>query len=114
MNKLTVSIILAASFVLVLTTSAIMSRDFSYEDPSSIPSPSAAAVIRTNEEDKSSGYVVGVYEGKIAVFSGNGDLSQVYDVRVSTLPEYDQKQLEKGIYVNDLSTLKTLIEDYTS
>ena len=37
-----------------------------------------------------------------------------FDVPVRVLPEFDQRQLEAGIYVEDYQTLVSLIEDYIS
>ena len=57
---------------------------------------------------------MGVFEGKIAVFTNDGNLYEVYDVPVSTLPEYDRLELQKGVFVEDSNSLRSLIEDYTS
>ncbi len=115
MKRLTVSIILAASFALTLIVSAVMSRDFSLKNNDTPPPPAPTAVTKSDEPKAAvSGYIVGVFEGKVAVFSSDGVLNEVYDVPISTLPEYDRELLEKGISVPDALTLRALIEDYTS
>ena len=76
--------------------------NFIYED--------RQAQVYENEE-----YIISVYDGKIAVFTQSDKLPiEVYDVYVSTLPEKDQKALQKGIKVEGKIKLKYLIEDYTS
>lgn len=60
-------------------------------------------------------YTIGIYQEKIAVFTQGDSLPiEVYDVYVSTLPIFDQKELEKGVKVNGAAELRRRIEDYTS
>lgn len=60
-------------------------------------------------------YVLKDYYGKIAVFQTNKDQPDiVFDVYVSTLPEFDQKALQTGVFAQDMKELNRLIEDYTS
>ena len=60
-------------------------------------------------------YIIGVYDEKVAVFTqGDAVPIEIYDVYISTLPERDQKTLEKGIEVKGKIELRRLIEDYTS
>lgn len=72
-----------------------------------------------NKESKQAvanqGYIIGNYQDKIAVFTqGDKVPIEIYDVYISTLPEKDQKDIIKGIYVESKTKLKELIEDYTS
>ncbi len=67
------------------------------------------------QESSSWPYLLRAYEGKLAVFTD--DLVQpemVFDVYIKTLPEYDQKELERGIRVENYEKLTALIEDYIS
>ncbi len=58
--------------------------------------------------------VVGVWEGRLAVFSPSGDEPRtVYDVFVSSLPTAEQEALRVGIPVYSETALQRLIEDYT-
>ncbi len=60
-------------------------------------------------------YLLRAYDGKLAVFTD--DLVEpdlVFDVYVQSLPEYDQKELERGVRVEDYQKLTALIEDYIS
>jgi len=60
-------------------------------------------------------YVVGVYDEKVAVFAqGDSVPIEVFEVYISTLPVKDQIELKKGIVVEGKSSLRKLIEDYTS
>ncbi len=59
-------------------------------------------------------YVV-VKNGYVIVY--NGDLKSVYrytGIEASKLPENDRVQLSKGIYINTLDELYSLLESYTS
>ena len=61
------------------------------------------------------GFLLGVYEGKIALWKDNQvKPMRVFPVQVSILPEADQKTLQKGIRVNNLSQLYRMLEDYLS
>ncbi len=113
MKKTTLSILLATSFAVTLIVTAVLSRDFS-SDNTSTPSPAPTAVTKSDEAKITSGYIVGVFDGKVAVFTSSGVLEEVYDVPISTLPPYDREQLENGVRVEDYKTLRALIEDYTS
>lgn len=71
----------------------------------SAPAPSAGGAA----------YLLRAYEGKLAVFTEDlvtPDL--VFDVYVRTLPEADQKQLERGIRAGSYEDLTKLVEDYIS
>ncbi|MBE6767814.1 MAG: hypothetical protein E7549_02745 [Ruminococcaceae bacterium] len=58
--------------------------------------------------------VVGVFEGRLAVFSPHGDTpAAVYDVFVSSLPAAEQEALYVGIPVYSETALQRLLEDYT-
>ncbi len=74
---------------------------------------------KKNQESKQTvanqGYVIGNYQDKIAVFTqGDKVPIEVYDVYISTLPEKDQNDINKGIVVSSKIRLRELIEDYTS
>ncbi len=60
-------------------------------------------------------YLLRTYDGKLAVFTD--DLVEpdlVFDVYVQSLPEYDRKELERGVRVENYQKLTALIEDYIS
>lgn len=60
-------------------------------------------------------YVLREKDGRLAVFlKGQEEPQMVLDVSVRVLPEYDQRQLETGIYVADYQALVQLIEDFIS
>ena len=64
----------------------------------------------TNQETS---YIVKSYKGKIGVFGGNGDLIQIIDVYIKTLPIADREMLEEGINIKNVDELRDIIEDYT-
>lgn len=64
----------------------------------------------TNQETS---YIVKSYKGKIGVFGGNGDLVQIIDVYIKTLPIADREMLEEGINIKNVDELRDIIEDYT-
>lgn len=62
------------------------------------------------EED---GYTVGIYNGRVAVFSGNdAEPVSICDVYAAALPEADRQKLAEGIPVPDEKALHDLLEDY--
>ena len=60
-------------------------------------------------------YVLSTYDGRIALFkSGYSMPVEIYDVYIDTLPEEEQKNLEKGISAQNDEQALRLVEDYTS
>ena len=60
-------------------------------------------------------YELKEHEGRLAVyFYGEEEPRTVFDVYLSTLPEYDQKQLSVGIPIKNYKELLQRIEDYSS
>lgn len=59
-------------------------------------------------------WIVKEYNDVIGVFSEIGELEQVIDVYVKTLPEADRNLLREGIRVTSERQLRALIEDYSS
>jgi len=53
------------------------------------------------------------YNGSIGVFSEQGELLDVINVPVVTLPLSERQQLQKGIKTKSEKELYSLIEDYT-
>ncbi len=60
------------------------------------------------------GFLVGVKDGKVALWKDGEPQPRVFPYRVETLPEADQKRLEEGIRIEDGSKLAQLLEDYLS
>ncbi len=62
-----------------------------------------------------SGYVLGEYNGKIALFrSGSEEPYKKIDFNVDMLTEYDKQMVRNGIYTDTEQELNRLIEDLTS
>jgi hypothetical protein len=60
-------------------------------------------------------YIIKDYEGKVSVFEKNKkEPIMITDVLVSSLPELDAKEMQKGIFINSKEELDSLIEDYIS
>ena len=61
------------------------------------------------------GFLLGVYEGKIALWKDNQEKPmKVLPYQVSMLPKADQQALHKGIHIDSLSQLYKMLEDYLS
>lgn len=78
------------------------------------PVPSPSAFVKTGVAEKEENFILGEYQGRVAVFLEDGKLQTVYDVPISTLPKDDQTMLRKGIVAQGKEKLRSLIEDYTS
>ena len=66
-------------------------------------------------ESSSSGYVLGVYEGQLALFREHSRVPyQRLDMPLSMLSAYDREQVEQGIVVQTQEELRKLLEDLTS
>lgn len=102
--------LISASAVLLTLLLTLSATYFIGERDENLP---PAVNVKLNEQ-KTGGYTVGVYDGKVAVFDEKGEVTHVYDVLISTLPEYDQAQLSVGVRVDSEEKLRSLIEDYTS
>ena len=59
-------------------------------------------------------YRVCAYEERIAVFSEDGTLLEVWDTYVKTLPKADQRLLEEGLILFSEEEFHAVKEDYTS
>ena len=60
-------------------------------------------------------YVLSVYRGHIALFFANKNQPiEVYDVKITSLPEADAERLVYGIPAADENELQRLLEDYCS
>jgi len=77
--------------------------------------PPFEAISLPGGEGEEYGYLLREHEGKLAVFEKGQDTPHmVFDIYVSTLPDYDQGQLAQGVKVKDYDELVLLIEDYIS
>ena len=60
-------------------------------------------------------YLLGVKDGFITLWKdGAPEPIQVFPYRADSLPESDQKALEKGIPIDDKTELLHILEDYLS
>lgn len=68
----------------------------------------------TTATKRESGFVVGAWQGRLAVFAlGEPQPMRVYEVYIASLPPEEQARLKEGVAVPDHPTLAALIEDYT-
>lgn len=59
--------------------------------------------------------ILGSHNGYVALWEGNDpEPKEVFPYKVSSLPEADQKRLEKGIRLKNRRELIELVEDYLS
>ena len=76
---------------------------------------SAKAESSFSEETESEKAVLGVFEGKLALFKGKSPYPNiVYDFFIRNLPQEDQNRLFEGIPVSSQSELEALLEDFMS
>ena len=78
---------------------------------------SDAVTLRKNlGMDNTDRYVVGIYEGYVAVFYENSEegIYMLTDTPVSVLEDDKRALLEEGIYVEGRDRLNRILEDYTS
>ena len=60
------------------------------------------------------GFLLGIKDGKIALWKDGEEQPRIFPYRAETLPEADQKRLEEGIRIEDGTKLAQLLEDYLS
>ena len=75
-------------------------------------SPSAT-VVPTQESTAENGYIIGISEGRVAVFK-DGEMMLRTDTQLSDLPKSDRVRLEEGVHIDSLKELKERLEDYCS
>ena len=77
-------------------------------------SPSECDTSITSESTNNEiSFIVKSHKGKIGIFSNNGDLIQIIDVYIKTLPIADREMLKEGIDIKNVDELRDIIEDYT-
>ena len=65
------------------------------------------------EENENFKYLIKELEGKINVFQVGKEKPLItLEKEIEYLPEYDQKMLKNGIYVENLEKLNKVLEDY--
>ena len=60
------------------------------------------------------GFLLGIHDGKIALWTDGNPVPKVFPYRAQMLPEADQRRLEAGIRIEDGSELAGILEDYLS
>ena len=107
----------AATFAVLLLTGTIVFGFFALENrfrPNE-NEISAKAEVSGLEETESEKAVLGVFEGKLALFKGKSPYPNiVYDFFIRNLPKEDQSRLSEGIAVSSQSELEALLEDFMS
>ena len=105
----------AAAIVAILLAGTITAGFFALEDiliPEEKTVPNEIPVLEEQEPEK---VVLGVFEGKLALFAGKSPYPNiVYDFFIRNLPPEDQNRLFEGITVSSESELESLLEDFMS
>ncbi len=73
----------------------------------------ATTAAPTETEAEEEGWFLRAYQGKIGIFSESGNLINIIDTNIKTLPQADRILLEEGIYTRDRAQLYAWIEDYS-
>ena len=105
----------AAAIAAILLAGTIPAGFFALEDiliPEEKTVPKEIPVLEEQEPEK---VVLGVFEGKLALFAGKSPYPNiVYDFFIRNLPPEDQNRLYEGITVSSESELESLLEDFMS
>ncbi len=106
----------AAAFAALLVTGTIVTGFFALEDYFDQKENIALAETEVSaSEEEQEKVVLGVFEGKLALFVGESPYPNiVYDFFVRNLPPEDQSRLSEGISVLSERELETLLEDFMS
>lgn len=76
--------------------------------------PSVSASTDPDRNSSSLSFVLREINGKIGVYSSEGELLKLLDLPVNHLPKADREALQKGISVGSWRELIALIQDYTA
>ena len=68
----------------------------------------------SGKEEGAEGFILKSEDGKIGLFSEEGQLLETINVNIKTLPVKDRLMLNEGIAVSSREELNSLIQDYTS
>ena len=114
-------ILLCVMFVIV-ASHILLSRQVPQEDTSLVGTADVTAsdpyiyvyLEPQESETESELYcILREYQGKIGVFLENGDLVEVLEIQIKTLPQADQDLLREGITVYYREDLESILEDYS-
>ncbi|MCL2096464.1 MAG: hypothetical protein FWH10_06105 [Oscillospiraceae bacterium] len=82
-------------------------------EPEKLPGINAGAL--TDFPAPEAIFILGEENGRLAVLGPDGEsVYEIFDVYISTLPEYDRELLQTGIKITTAEELRSLLEDYTS
>lgn len=107
----------AATVAALLLTGTVVFGFFTLENhfkpkETEIPAEAESSFSEETENEKA---VLGVFEGKLALFKGKSPYPNiVYDFFIRNLPKEDQSRLSEGIAVSSQSELEALLEDFMS
>ena len=82
-------------------------------DISESPGGTAGEAIQAEEPEII--FILGENNGRLAVLSPDGQtVHEIFNIYISTLPEYDRNLLIEGIKIKTTGELASLLEDFTS
>lgn len=112
-KKLKIVILCSAVFVMFMLLAGLMFRDIE-RDPVDVLYDSGTETETVVQEPQS--YVLGIYEGNIAVFYGEFQKVPAIEteIDVSTLRAVDRELLSQGIKVSTYEEVLKLLEDFGS
>ena len=83
-----------------------------------IPEQRAETVQKTVKSAERSHYLIHTQDGKVVVYevysNGYSKPVTIPDIYVKDLTDYDRKYFENGFMLEDISSLASMIEDFTS
>lgn len=105
----------AATAVALLLTGVLVTGIFLLDKKSNSKEKVLSENSVSFEEKEPERAVLGVFEGKLALFKGESPYPNiVYDFFVRNLPKEDQNRLFEGISVSSEKELDSLLEDFMS
>lgn len=75
-----------------------------------IPTVKDTETAQTQKE----GFCIRAVNGHVGVYTADGALIHLLDIRTETLPQAEREALEKGIHVSSWQELIALVQDYTA
>lgn len=114
--KKRIKIALCGTLVLAaVVLSGNLARSFETANAQSLQSSQPSSRAELPRSGASAGYVVGAYNGSIAVYAGGQKSPQtVTDIPLDSLTDTDRRSVEAGIPVDSYEALLQLLEDFGS
>lgn len=103
-RRLIFCLVMTLSFLVLVGTISALSPDTVQQEQAAENAPNSA-----------NGYIIKNFRGKVAVFRNGDEIPiNITDTEIDSLPDFDNQQLQIGVYAANERELKRLLEDYCS